>query len=45
VLLASHELDRARPLATREVRISAGQVRDGGAPLRAVPSERAQAHA
>ena len=39
VLIASHELDRARPLATREVRISAGQVhairpaRDGGAPL------------
>jgi heme ABC exporter ATP-binding subunit CcmA len=45
VLLASHELERARPLATREVRISAGQVRDGGTPLRAVPSERAQAHA
>jgi ABC-type multidrug transport system ATPase subunit len=45
VLLASHELERARPLATREVRISAGQVRDSGTPLRAVPSERAQAHA
>jgi ABC-type multidrug transport system ATPase subunit len=45
VLLASHELDRARPLATREVRISAGQVHVGGAVLRAVPSERAEAQA
>jgi ABC-type multidrug transport system ATPase subunit len=45
VLLASHELHRARPLATREVRISAGQVHDGGASLRAVPSARAEAHA
>ena len=45
VLLASHELQRARPLATREVRIAAGQVHDGGAPLRAVPSARAEASA
>ena len=45
VLLASHELHRARPLATREVRIAAGQVHEGGAVLRAVPSERAEAQA
>jgi len=45
VLLASHELHRARPLATREVRIAAGQVQEGGAVLRAVPSERAEARA
>ena len=51
VLIASHELDRARPLATREVRISAGQVhasrpgRADGAPLRAVPPRRAEASA
>jgi ABC-type histidine transport system ATPase subunit len=45
VLLASHELQRARPLATREVRISAGQVHEAGATLRAVTSERAEAHA
>jgi ABC-2 type transport system ATP-binding protein len=45
VLLASHELQRVRPLATREVRISAGQVHDAGTTLRAVPSERAEAHA
>jgi ABC-type multidrug transport system ATPase subunit len=45
VLLASHELHRARPLATREVRIAAGQVHDGGAPLRAVPADRAEASA
>ena len=45
VLLASHEVDRARPLATREVRIAAGQVHDGGAPLRAVPSTHAEASA
>ena len=45
VLLASHELHRARPLATREVRISAGQVYEGGAALRSVPAERAEASA
>ena len=45
VLLASHELHRARPLATREVRIAAGQVHDGGAPLHAVPPARAEAQA
>jgi ABC-type multidrug transport system ATPase subunit len=45
VLLASHELQRARPLATREVRISAGQVHDGGRPLHAVPEQRAEARA
>src|SRR4051812_12203035 len=45
VLLASHELHRARPLATREVQIRAGQVHEGGAPLRAVPSARAEARA
>ena len=45
VLLASHEVHRARPLATREVRISAGQVHDAAANLRAVPSERAEASA
>ena len=44
VLHASHELHRARPLATREVRIAAGQVHEGGA-LRAVPPARAQASA
>jgi ABC-type multidrug transport system ATPase subunit len=46
VLIASHELDRARPLATREVRISAGQVHGAGAaPLRAVSTGRAEASA
>jgi len=45
VLLASHELHRARPLATREVQISAGQVHDPAATLRAVPSRRAEASA
>jgi ABC-type multidrug transport system ATPase subunit len=45
VLVASHELHRARPLATREVRISAGQVHDTSATLHAVPSERAEASA
>ena len=29
VLLASHELELARRLATREVRLAAGQIRDG----------------
>jgi len=45
VLVASHELHRARPLATREVQISAGQVHDPAATLRAVPSRRAEASA
>jgi heme ABC exporter ATP-binding subunit CcmA len=45
VLLASHELHRARPLATREVRISAGQVHETAAPLRSVPPARAEASA
>jgi len=45
VLLASHELHRARPLVTREVQISAGQVHDPAATLRAVPSRRAEASA
>ena len=34
VLIASHELDVARELATREVRISAGQMRAGHADRR-----------
>jgi hypothetical protein len=37
VLMASHELDLARKLATREVRLAAGQIRESrrdGAPAR-----------
>jgi len=33
VLLASHELDVARPLATREIRIAAGQVHEMPSPV------------
>ena len=42
---ALRTLSRARPLATREVQISAGQVHDPAATLRAVPSRRAEASA
>jgi len=53
VLLASHELDLARKLATREVRLAAGQIRDARAgvspaPLDVVPApppDRAEARA
>jgi ABC-type multidrug transport system ATPase subunit len=43
VLLASHELDIARKLATREVRISAGQMRT--APVTTPPLSIVEAHA
>ncbi len=45
VLLASHELHRARPLATREVRITAGQVRDTLSAVPSGPPARAEARA
>jgi ABC-type multidrug transport system ATPase subunit len=45
VLLASHELELARRLATREVRITAGQVHDGSASTADSPRARAGARA
>ena len=38
VVIASHELGRARAIATREVRVVAGRVNPMTAPLRAVPA-------
>jgi heme ABC exporter ATP-binding subunit CcmA len=43
VLLASHELDVARQVATREIRISAGRVLEGP-PGAGAPAPRAEAH-
>jgi ABC-type multidrug transport system ATPase subunit len=43
VLLASHELDLARRLATREVRLAAGQTRDGRSAVAPVRPDRAEA--
>ena len=45
VLIASHELDLARQLATREVRVVAGQVQAGPRVDELRAPERAQAHA
>jgi ABC-type multidrug transport system ATPase subunit len=39
VLLASHELELARRLATREVRLAAGQIRDGRATVAPAPRD------
>ena len=41
VLMASHELDLARRLATREVRLAAGQIRETRADLSPAPREEA----
>jgi energy-coupling factor transporter ATP-binding protein EcfA2 len=38
VLIASHELDRARALAQREVQVVAGQARAGAPPLAPAPA-------
>jgi heme ABC exporter ATP-binding subunit CcmA len=43
VLLASHELDLARRLATREVRLVAGQIREGRSAVAPVRPDRAEA--
>jgi heme ABC exporter ATP-binding subunit CcmA len=43
VLLASHELDLTRKLATREVRLAAGQVRDARSAASAPRRDRAEA--
>jgi ABC-2 type transport system ATP-binding protein len=43
VLIASHELDLARRLATREVRLSAGQVREDHRHVPPAPADRAEA--
>jgi ABC-type histidine transport system ATPase subunit len=51
VLLASHELEIARQLATREIRIAAGQMHEAAPPAPApaeapaAPPVQAQAHA